>query len=294
MYRIKDTRILVIMMLSGTILNAQKLIDLPYTTIENIAWELPPREYYSEIWQNEVLTNIAAPRLQVFLPTIDSTQKAAVIIAPGGGMYALSIETEGRMVAQWLNERGIAAFVLQYRLVPTGEDAVAEISNPETPTTVLQKATQLLPYAIEDGLNAVEHVRINAEEYGINPNKIGFIGFSAGGAVTMGVGYQYTQSSKPNFLIPVYAWTDAQPIQSPKPDCPPMLIICSTDDPLGLAKGSIDLYNSMLEANKNVGLRMFAKGGHGYGMKIQNLLSDNWIAHFYEWGVSEGFFELLK
>ena len=224
--------------------------------------------------------------MQVFQPKVETNTGAAVVVAPGGGMYALSIVNEGTAVAEWLAEKGITAFVLKYRLVPTGDDGTAEVMT-TAPAIVLEKASDLLPYAVTDGLNAIAHVRENAEKYGVNPNKIGFLGFSAGGAVTMGVGYNYSKENRPNFLVPVYPWTDAQPVWAPKEDTPPMLIVCASNDPLGLAKGSVELYSSMLEASKNASLIMYSKGGHGFGMYPQGLPSDTWIERFYDWALSE-------
>ena len=224
--------------------------------------------------------------MQVFRPSPENNTGTAVIVAPGGALYALSIINEGSAVAEWLASKGITAFVLKYRLVPTGEDGTAEVMT-TPPATVLENVAEVLPFSITDGLNAITHVRENAATYGIDPNKIGFLGFSAGGAVTMGVGYQYDTANRPDFLVPVYAWTDAQPVQEPKSDAPPMLIVCATDDPLDLAKGSIALYTSLQQAKKSVELHMYAKGGHGFGMYAQGLPSDQWIQRFFDWAVSE-------
>ena len=274
---------------SNLTLIAQQHVELPKEYTGEILWETPQKQYFSNIWQTEVVTNVAAPTLDVFLPDGESDAKAAVVIAPGGGLYALSIESEGNMVAKWLNQKGIAAFVLKYHLVPTGEDGVAEITQLSTtaPNKIMEEVSKVLPFSIQDGLNAIEHVRENATTYGVDPNKIGFMGFSAGGAVTMGVGYNYTKQNRPNFLVPVYPWTDALSVSTPKTDAPPMLIICASNDPLGLAKGSVELYSSQLEAKKNVSLIMYSTGGHGFGMRSQGLPSDTWIERFYEWGMSE-------
>ena len=120
-----------------------------------------------------------------------------------------------------------------------------------------------------------------------SPKKIGFMGFSAGGAVTMGVVYNYTEANRPDFIVPVYPWTSAYPVQETPVDAPPMLVVCSSDDPLGLATGSVELYSYWLKSGKITGLHMYAKGGHGYGMKKQNLPSDHWIERFYDWAVAE-------
>lgn len=269
---------------------AQETITLPEEHTGEIFWPNIEKEYFSEIWQTEVVTNVSKPTMQVFRPSDETNTGTAVVVAPGGGLYALSIESEGNMVAKWLNEKGVTAFVLRYHLVPTGDDGVADIMklNVENPNKIMEEVAKVIPFSIQDGLNAIKHIRENANTYGIEPNKIGFMGFSAGGAVTMGIGYNYTPPNRPDFLIPVYPWTDALPVQEPKPDAPPMYIVCATDDPLGLANGSVQLYSSMLKAQKPVALNMYSKGGHGFGMKTQGLPSDNWIERFYEWSIAQG------
>ena len=279
---------LVVLLCYTSVSFAQELVHLPDDT-NAIVWEGDEKEYYSDIWQTQVVTNVSKPRMQVFRPSGELNTGTAVIVAPGGGLYALSITKEGNDVAKWLNDKGITAFVLKYRLVPTGDDGVGEIMHlsASDPEKIGEEVAKVIPFSIRDGLNAIAHVRENSSDYGVDPNKIGFMGFSAGGAVTMGVGYNYTQDSKPNFLVPVYPWTDVMPAKPPRPDVPAMLIVCATDDPLGLAKGSVELYSSMLSAQKPVALHMYAKGGHGFGMQPQGLPSDKWIERFYEWAIAQ-------
>ena len=267
---------------------AQEIIELPYENAEGTTWKGDEKAYYSEIWQNDVVTNVSVPTMEVFRP--ESPNGTSVIVAPGGGLYALSITSEGTDVAKWLNEKGITAFVLKYRLVPTGEDGVKEITDDgaKNPAIIGQRVMPVLPYSYADGLSAITYVRENAERFKIDPKKIGFMGFSAGGAVTLGVAYNYTAANRPDFLVPVYAWTLVMPVQEVPADAPPMYVICASDDPLGLAPGSIELYSSWLKASKPVGLHMYSKGGHGFGMKKQGLPSDHWIERFYDWSVAEG------
>lgn len=271
------------------IAEAQEIIALPYEKTEDIIWNNSEKEYYSKIWQTQVVTNVSKPTIQVFRPTKETNTGTSVIIAPGGALYAHSINSEGNDVAKWLTKKGITAFVLKYRLIPTGNDGVEEVTNlaQTNPQKINEEVSKVLPFSIQDGLNAIAYVRKNADLYNINTSKIGFMGFSAGGAVTMGVSHQYTKKNMPNFLVPIYAWTEVIKIQKPKKDVPPTLLICATDDPLGLAKGTIEIYESLRRANKSVALHMYAKGGHGFGMRTQNLPSDKWIDRFYEWAIAE-------
>ncbi|WP_324023160.1 alpha/beta hydrolase [Maribacter sp. BPC-D8] len=268
---------------------AQKMVDLPFESDSNVNWSTAEKEYYSDIWETKVITNVAVPRLEVF--EADQPNGTSVIVAPGGGLYGLSIESEGRDVAKWLNKKGITAFVLKYRLVPTGVDGIQEISDESVnnPAKIGERVTPVLPLSIADGLAAITYVRTNAADMKLDPNKIGFMGFSAGGAVAMGVTFSYTAANKPNFIIPVYPWMTVIGEYTVPEDAPPMLVICASDDPLGLAKPSADLYSAWLTKGKITGMHMYSKGGHGFGMKTQNLASDDWISQFYRWALTEGF-----
>jgi acetyl esterase/lipase len=270
------------------IVSAQEIIQVPHVKAEGTTWEGDEKAYFSKIWQNDVVTNVSVPTMEVFRP--ENPNGASVIVAPGGGLYALVITSEGTDVAKWLNEKGITAFVLKYRLVPTGEDGVKEITDDGTtnPALISDRVMPVLPYSYADGLSAIAYVRENSESFKVDPKKIGFMGFSAGGAVTMGVAYNYSEANRPDFLVPVYAWTLVMPVQEVPADAPPMFVICASDDSLGLAPGSIELYSSWLKAKKPVGLQMYAKGGHGFGMKKQGLPSDTWIERFYDWSVAQG------
>ncbi|MEA1787424.1 alpha/beta hydrolase [Arenibacter sp. GZD96] len=265
---------------------SQEIIQLPYKPSSTVSWEGSEKSYYSDIWQTQVVTNVSVPTMEVFRPNAEEANGTAVIIAPGGGLYALSINSEGNDVAKWLNKKGITAFVLKYRLYPTGADGVKEIT--EAGASVITNVKPILPLAVEDGLKTIAEVRANAALYNIDPNKIGFMGFSAGGAVTMGVALQATKENRPNFIVPVYPWMTVVGDYEVPQDAPPMLVICASDDPLDLAAPSASLYAAWLQAGKPVGMHMYAKGGHGFGMRKQNLPSDKWIERFYEWSLAEG------
>ena len=263
-------------------------MEIPFTKATNVVWEGESKTYFSNIWQTQVVTNVSSPTMEVFRP--ERPNGTAVIVAPGGGLYALSIENEGKQVAKWLNTKGITAFVLQYRLVPTGEDGVLEITNEAAsdPSRIGERVAPVMPYSVADGLSAIAYVRQYSKSLNVDPKKIGFMGFSAGGAVTMGVVYNFNESDRPDFIVPVYPWTTAMPVQKAPDNAPPMLLVCASDDPLGLASGSVALYNSWLKTGQTVGLHMYAKGGHGFGMKKQGLPSDSWIERFYDWSIAEG------
>jgi acetyl esterase/lipase len=265
---------------------AQKVIRLyPGAAPGSEQWKQQEKEYFSPIWNTQVVTNVVNPTLTVFLPEADKANGTAVIICPGGAFHALSINSEGVDVAKWLAARGVTAFVLKYRLVQTGEDGVKEVMAKmgRTPANVDANNVDVVPLAVADGLAAVSYVRKHAAEFSVNPNRIGLMGFSAGGTVTASVAFQYAAETRPDFVAPIYVYLGAvKPAEVPK-DAPPMFIVAATDDQLGLAPDSIKLYSQWIAAKKSAELHMYSKGGHGFGMRKQNLPSDQWIDRFGDW-----------
>jgi hypothetical protein len=180
---IKKTLMLLILTGIAVMNHAQEVIPLKFEKNQGITYENAERKYYSEVWQTTVVTNVSEPSLSVFQPSEDKKNGTAVIIAPGGGLFGLSINSEGIDVPQWLVARGVTAFVLKYRLVPTGLDGTTEISEQweQDLEAMMEKVGEVLPFSVQDGLNAVAYVRENAEKYGVEEDKIGFIGFSGPG-----------------------------------------------------------------------------------------------------------------
>jgi len=132
-------------------------------------------------------------------------------------------------------------------------------------------------------LAAVAYVRKNAATYHIDPNRIGFMGFSAGGGVTMSVAYNATDESRPNFIAPIYAWDkDIIGTNVPTQNMPAFIAVAS-DDPLQLVPTSINIYNKWIAAKQPAELHIYQSGGHGFGMRKQNLPADTWIERFGDW-----------
>lgn len=244
------------------------------------SWTHDEQTYHSDIFQTQVVTNVSTPTLEAFLP--EQGSGAAVIIAPGGGFHALSINSEGNDVARWLNARGVAAFVLRYRLVPGGDDVVAELVR-KTPDQAQQDMAAVAPLAGADGLAAMRLVRARADDFGLDADRIGFMGFSAGGTVAMFVATRYDEDTRPAFLAPVYAAARGLPDWTVPDDAPPMFLVAASDDPLGLAPESVRIYERWQSAGRPVELHLYAEGGHGFGMRTQNLPSDTWIERFGDW-----------
>ena len=270
---------------------AQEVIPLyPGTPPGSTPETYPEKEYFSKIWNTEVVANVTKPTLTVFKPTPELKNGTAVVVCPGGGFMALSINSEGNDVAKYLAAKGVTAFVLRYRLARTGEDATQEF-------TVLIADRQkfmdtvgkVIPLTIADGMAAIAYVRQHAGDWVVSADRVGIIGFSAGGEVATGAAFKYTPESRPAFAAPIYPATIRLKDAPVPADAPPMFIVAATDDQLGLAPDSIALYEKWREAHKSAELHMYAKGGHGFGMKKQNLPTDHWIDRFADWLELQGF-----
>ena len=240
--------------------------------------------------------NITRPELIPYLPEEGKANGTAVIVAPGGGFEFLSVQSEGAQVARWLAARGITAFMLKYRLNETPADlATYEAEMKRRWQAMAQgqgrRADDMAksPGALQaraDGLVAVRRVRELAARYGIAPNRIGIIGFSAGGMVALSVATQYDAASRPDFAASIYG---ALPGGSSVPaDAPPLFLAVSADDPL-LAGASQPVFEAWRAQKRPVELHVYEKGGHGYGMNRSGASSDHWIEEFYWWLEAGGF-----
>lgn len=254
---------------------------------ENWTWD----EKTIDVNDMKITLDVSKPTLVPYLPA--KANGTAVIIAPGGAFHALAVGHEGADVAKWLTERGVTAFVLKYRL---GHDDPAHPEN--NFVTLLQTKNfkkldsinaVIVPLAMQDGLTAMKYVREHAASYKINPKKIGFMGFSAGGTVTMSVVYNATDENRPNFVAPIYAYEKAI-IGTAVPSIKtPIFIAAATDDDLGLASHSVHIYDKWADAKQPAELHMYERGKHGFGMRKQNLPTDKWIERFGDWLQMQGF-----
>jgi acetyl esterase/lipase len=235
--------------------------------------------------------NIVQPVLMFFPANPLTATGTSVIICPGGSFCYLHIKTEGTDVAKWLNQKGVSAFVLKYRVVHS------ETSHPMQEKTERMKdtanarrlVTPVVVAAIADGKQALAYVRRHAHELGVDPNKIGIIGFSAGGALASASAYDYTIDNRPDFIAPIYPFVPPSlPTTVPK-DAPPLFIAAATDDEYHLVPMSLGLYSKWLAAGHSAEIHIYSKGGHGFGMNQQNQPSDTWIDRFGDWLRIQGF-----
>lgn len=245
------------------------------------AWTRQEQQFFSEAWQTEVVFNVVAPTLTVV--KAEEPNGTGVIICPGGGFHALSINSEGFDVARWLAERGVTSFVLKYRLVQCQtDDPVKEMAD-KSQEQFGQDAEAVIPLAMADGLAAMAYVRSHSNDYSLANERIGIMGFSAGGTVAASVGFNYATATRPSFMAPIYPAYRWVPRNEVPEDAPPAFVLAATDDPLNLAPQCIELYNDWTEAGKPAELHLYSTGGHGFGMRTQGLPSDRWIELFGEW-----------
>jgi len=268
-----------------TVCAQQKVIPLydgPVPGSES--WNWNEAENDNNMWQTKVVYNVTKPTLTVFLPEAGKANGTAVVIAPGGGFLALSINSEGLDVAKWLVQKGVTCFVLKYRLIHVlSNDPTAEFAAKMGKKEFEDDVTKVMPLVIADGRNAIAYVRKHVAEYNLDANRIGIMGFSAGGTVASSTLFDYTKENKPDFAAPIYPFFPSTMIGSVAKDAPPIFIVTASDDGLGLAPYSIDLYNKWLSTKHDAELHMYARGNHGFGMKKQNIPTDNWIERFYDW-----------
>jgi acetyl esterase/lipase len=284
-------RTLVFVVFLATLVAAQEVIPLyPGTPPGSAPENYPEKAYFSKAWNTDVVANVTKPSLTIFKPAPELKNGTAIVICPGGGFMALSISSEGTDVAKYLVARGVTAFVLKYRLAHTGEDATEEFTTLYNDREKFgQTIGPVIPLAIADGLAAVAYVRQHAAEWGVSPDRVGIIGFSAGGGVTAGVAFRYKPDGRPAFVAPIYAGGGTSKDIPVPADAPPMFIAAATDDQLGLAPESIALYQRWTDAHKSAELHMYAQGGHGFGMRKHDLPTDHWIDRFADWLELQGF-----
>ncbi len=248
----------------------------------------------SESWHSQYgskfVRNVTVATLQPFLPRASKATGAAVIVAPGGGFRTLSMENEGSNVARALAAKGVAAFVLKYRLIQTPADletfarppamrppSGAPTGAPPAPRPgPRDMSAQIMPM-IADANAAFALVRANSAKWRVDPDRIGMIGFSAGAALTMATALN-NQDARPAFLGNIYGPLGAVEVPA---DAPPLFAAIAADDPLfGFNVGLIENWR---KANRPVEFHYYEQGGHGFGMYPKETTSTGWFDAFVKW-----------
>jgi acetyl esterase/lipase len=236
------------------------------------------------------LTNVSKPTITIFRPEKDKDTGAAVVIAPGGGYHILAWDLEGEEVATWLNSIGVTGIVLKYR-VPRRADQPKD----KPPVGPLQ-----------DAQRAMSLVRSKAPEWGIDPNRIGILGFSAGGHLAASTSCNFDQrayeaidatdkaSCRPDFTILIYpAYLVAKdnielsPEIRVRKECPPTFFAHAADDGVK-ADNSVQMFLALRRAGVGAELHVYGSGGHGFGLRPSKHACSSWPKRCEEWLRSQG------
>jgi acetyl esterase/lipase len=254
-----------------------------------------PGSASSENWsffddKHFVVRNVTRPTLTAFLPDAKKATGAAVVVAPGGAFMLLAIGPEGWEVAKRLNERGIAAFVLKYRVMPTptGEAEASAFMNDKVkkglPNPKKQPTLQYAP-STDDGLAALALVRQNAVIYNIDPKRVGMIGFSAGAMTSLNTVMKAKPGTGPDFFGYIYG--PQATVRVPK-DAPPMFSAIAFDDPLFPTMG-FPIAAAWHKAKRPVEVHAYERGGHGFNLGVQGTTTTLMLDQFVAWMDMHGY-----
>jgi endo-1,4-beta-xylanase len=230
-----------------------------------------------------VVTNVHKPSLTPYLPPKDKATGAAVIIAPGGGHREMWVDHEGHNLAKWLSARGVAAFVLKYRLAREANSTY-----------------KIDEHALADTQRSIRLVRHRASEWSINPARIGVMGFSAGGELAALASMRFDggnkeaadaidrENSRPDFQALIYPGSSGRIV--PAKDSPPVFLVCGYKDRPDISSGLAQVYLKFKEVGVPAELHIYAEIGHGFGVREKNRsAAGGWPARFEEWLSDLGF-----
>ena len=258
-----------------------------------------------EVYQDGRAYNVSDPSYQAFLPDTARNTRTAVIVAPGGGFRFLSMDSEGDDVSKWLAARGIAAFTLKYRTVQQAGPQFSMIARWQELSLDVAAAP-----GVADGTEAIRQIRAHAAEYGIDPAKIVFLGFSAGGHIASWQAVNPTVADRPNYAAPVYAGPVGEmpeipvanlpvpagtPIPEatgpfvrpflgpPNPNALPPIFIAGSQDDFVAGHWTARFYDALIKAGYKPDAHFFTNGVHGYGLNQTTSSSRHWAEEFYWW-----------
>ena len=254
-----------------------------------------PEATADESWHSQYgsmfARNVSVATLTPFLPPKNKATGTAVIVAPGGGFRTLSMQNEGWEVAKALNKKGIAAFVLKYRLNPTPADMPGfeasmqqMFASTARREAVAQDPAQRLAPQIADATAAYALIRSRSKEWNVDPQKVGMIGFSAGAMLTLSTTL-YGKDVKPAFIGNIYGPLSG--VKAPA-DAPPLFIALAADDPF-FANAGYGIIDSWKAAKRPVEFHLYEQGGHGFGMYNKETTSTGWFEAFVSWLRMRGF-----
>ncbi len=253
------------------------------------------KESWHSQYKSVFARNVTVATLTPFLPKKGKASGAAVIVAPGGGFRTLSMSNEGWDVAKALADKGVAAFVLKYRLKQTPEEmaafekAMAEMfsgaSRANRPLADQDPAVEFAAQ-IADARAAFALVRERAKEWHVDADRVGMIGFSAGAMLTISTTL-YGKDAKPAFIGDIYGPLTKVDVPA---DAPPLFIALAADDPF-FANAGYGLIDSWRAAKRPVEFHLFEQGGHGFGMYPKTTTSTGWFDSFVRWLDMHGYLD---
>jgi acetyl esterase/lipase len=249
-----------------------------------------------EILAGKPITDVSNPTYTVYSPK-SNPSGTCILVFPGGGHLTLAMGLEGTEIADWLTHSGITCVLVKYRVPYSGCYYDSKLNKHVTPK---------VPMALQDAQRTISIIRARAQEYGIDPNKIGVMGFSAGGNVVVLCStnaqkrsYQATDevdqvSCAPNFAIPVYPGhmtmrhknIDSRALNTDiviSKVIPPTLLVHAIDDPVDPVHYSEIYAKALKKANLNVTLKLYQHGGHAFGVRKQGKDSDHWTRDTLAW-----------
>lgn len=230
--------------------------------------------------------NVTVATLTPFLPKPGTGSGAAVVVTPGGGFRTLSMENEGWDVARALAAKGVAAFVLKYRLIQTPADMPGFERSMREMFTATARAPRPNPDAamaglapqIADARAAFALIRRRSAEWHVDSDRIGMVGFSAGAMLTMATALA-GEDAKPAFIGNIYGPLSPMPVPA---DAPPMFAALAADDPL-FANSGTGLIDAWRAAKRPTEFHLYEQGGHGFGMYPKTTTSTGWFEAFVKW-----------
>ncbi|MFM5908055.1 MAG: alpha/beta hydrolase [Novosphingobium sp.] len=242
--------------------------------------ECADSEQWERMFEQVNVRNVTCARLYPVLPKPGKANGKAVVVAPGGGYMFVSIDQEGFRVADALAARGYTAFVLKYRTTPTPRDngeylaAMAKLFG-NLGKGELKDNTA----AVDDMAAAVALVRADATKRGLDPAKIGVIGFSAGARTAIRL-LEWKDEAKLAENVALVYPPMTRPVQGgPRP---PLFLAIAADDPLFM-QGKLGLIDKWLVESPKVEFHLYSAGSHGFGMGIKGTTSDLWIDQYIAW-----------
>jgi acetyl esterase/lipase len=244
------------------------------------SWTGPEQEADAtlpEVGKVRVVTNVTVPTLTIVRPPAGKANGAAMLILPGGAFRALAWDLDGTETAKWLSRQGITAFILRYRVrPPTATPPASESFDQFARRTEPQRAI-----AVADAKQAMRVIRSRARDYGVAPDRVGVIGFSAGAVTAMSLAVESDASVRPNLAASLYGAlvTDGEvPAGSP-----PVFVAAAQDDPQVPPAKSTDIFERWTRAGLPAELHLYEKGGHGFGFRTHHAPVDNWPLAFKAW-----------